>query len=342
MHELEQFEDGRTGFVSGNNIDAWHRLGTKVPDGLSPDDVMKFAMLGDWNVRKNDLYTPIMSGSGVTMTKVLGKYVTIRRNPATGLDEVIGAAAEVPGGVVGEDYKAFQNEALVATLQAIASESGANMETAGTMRGGGDVFVTMKLPKTMLVGGVDQLGLYIALLNNHTGSAAIRALITAVRIVCANTQAAALREARSSFKIRHTEGASDRVNEIREGLELTFAYVEAFEAEAEKMINEQIAMDAFRKVCDEIFKVEEDDEGGRSRPAENRATALDKLFLAGENNTAIRGTRWGAYQAVTEYLDHASPVSGKTPQEKSYNRAVRSVDGAVVGLKERAFALLKV
>jgi len=61
-----------------------------------------------------------------------------------------------------------------------------------------------------------------------------------------------------------------------------------------------------------------------------------------DTNAAIRGTRWAGYQAVTEYLDHAAPVNGKTASDKAINRALRSIDGAAVDLKEKAFALLSV
>ena len=47
------------------------------------------------------------------------------------------------------DYVPFQNEACCDLLNALVDESGAHFETAGSMRGGRRVFVTMKLPKTM-------------------------------------------------------------------------------------------------------------------------------------------------------------------------------------------------
>ena len=58
-----------------------------------------------------------------------------------------------------------------------------------------------------------------------------------VRVVCANTQYAALRNHLSSWSIRHTRNAKAAVQAARDTLGLTFAFVEAFEAEAERMIN---------------------------------------------------------------------------------------------------------
>jgi hypothetical protein len=58
--------------------------------------------------------------------------------------------------------------------------------------------------------------------------------VTPVRIVCANTQAAAIRAARSQFSIHHTVGAKAQVQAARDALRLTFRYFDAFQKEAER------------------------------------------------------------------------------------------------------------
>ena len=50
--------------------------------------------------------------------------------------------------------------------------------------------------------GVDPVGLYLAACNSHDGSSAFRLLVTPVRIVCANTQAAAISRAKASLTLR--------------------------------------------------------------------------------------------------------------------------------------------
>jgi phage/plasmid-like protein (TIGR03299 family) len=341
-HELEQHNDGSTAFVAGHNKDAWHQLGTVLPAGLTAQDVMQFAHLGGWDVRKREIQTTLLTNDGVTSTTIEGKYVTVRTNPITGVEEVIGLATG-HAGIVGDTYTPFQNESLTDYLQTMTDESGAFLDTAGSMRGGADVFVTMKLPTTMLVGGVDELDVNIAILNNHTGNRAITGLITPTRIVCANTQRAALANAKGSFKIRHTDGAADRVHQAREQLGLTWKYVAEFEAQAERMINETLAGAEFRKVCEEIWEPPTETATDRSKTiAANRMQSLTQLFVDAGTNANIRGTNWAGYQAVTEYLDHAAPVHGKTTGEKAINRALRSIDGSVVDIKEKAFALLSV
>jgi phage/plasmid-like protein (TIGR03299 family) len=295
-HELEQFSNGTTAFVAGHNQDAWHQLGTVLPAGLTAQDVMTFAHLGGWDVRKREIQTVLLTGDGVTNTTIDGKYVTVRTNPITGLEEVIGLTTG-HAGIVGDTYKPFQNESLTDYLQTMTDESGAFLDTAGSMRGGADVFVTMKLPKTMLVGGVDELDVNIAILNNHTGNRAITGLITPTRICCANTQRAALNNATSSFKIRHTERAADRVLQAREQLGLTWKYVAEFEVQAERMINEALGEAEFRKICDEVWRPLTDTATDRSKTiAANRSAALNQLFVNAETNANIRGTRWAGYQ----------------------------------------------
>lgn len=339
-HDLEQFSNGDTAFVAGHNKDAWHQLGTVLPAGLAAQDVMTYAHLGGWDVRKREIEANLLSADGVTATTINGKYVTVRTNPVTGMEEVIGLTTG-QAGIVGDTYTPFQNESLTDYLQTMTDESGAFLDTAGSMRGGADVFVTMKLPKTMLVGGVDELDVNIAILNNHTGNRAITGLITPTRIVCANTQRAALANASASFKIRHTERAADRVQQAREQLGLTWKYVAEFEVAAERMINETMSPAAFRKVCDNIWMPLPETATDRSKTiAANRITTLNRLFVDSATNANIRGTRWAGYQAVTEYLDHAAPAHGKTPGDKAINRALRTIDGSVVATKERAFAAL--
>jgi len=58
---------------------------------------------------------------------------------------------------------------------------------------------------------VDPVDLNIAALNSHDGSSAFRLMITPIRVVCANTQRAALRHNVAHVSIRHTTNAKAAV-----------------------------------------------------------------------------------------------------------------------------------
>lgn len=331
-HEIETFGDGSAAFVSARQ-DAWHRLGTVLPDCFSADEAMRRAFLGGWNVHKESLTATVLGDQGVSTLTVPEHYATVRTHPKTGRPEILG--------VVGPQYQPVQNEQHCELLDMLVDESGAHFETAGSLRGGRQVFVTMKLPKTMRVGGVDDVDLYIAALNSHDGSTSFRLIVTPVRIVCANTQALALRSARSSYAIRHTSGVKGRIEQARQALRLTWTYVDAFNAEAEKMINETLQPDQFRKVTSTLFPLPADPSDLQKRRNAEALRTLDYLFSTADTQKAIRGTRWAGYQAVVEYVDHASPV--KTRGDKAEARAMRTLTaGWVTDLKQRAYELLTV
>ncbi|MHA4820139.1 DUF932 domain-containing protein [Streptomyces aculeolatus] len=334
-HNIERFTDGRAGFISARK-DAWHRLGTVTTDTFTAAEAMDKARLGGWNVRTAPLSTTTDSPDGPVTVPVLGSYATVRTHPETGVPE--------PLGVVGPGYMPVQNETHCDLLDALVGESGAHFETAGSLHGGRQVFVTLKLPRTMKFQGRDHLDLYVAALNSHDGSSAFRLIVTPVRIVCANTQAAALSTARASFSIRHTSGAQGRILAAREALDLTWQYADAFEEEASAMIEAELDREEFDNIIGRLYpepkgpKVTEQMKRTHSR----KLSALGDLFANSPTLQGLHGTRWAGYQAVTEYLDHVAPVKGGKKYGETYAanaRALRTVTSStLVTQKHDAFS----
>ena len=129
--------------------DAWHRLGTTVRDrAFTAEEAMRLGHLGGWDVRKLPLTTAEVSEGGVTPIEVPG-FATVRTNPFTGQPEALG--------VVGGGYTPLQNEDHADFLNLLADESGAIFDTAGSLRGGRKVFITMQLPDSLTVGGTDRV-----------------------------------------------------------------------------------------------------------------------------------------------------------------------------------------
>ena len=69
---------------------------------------------------------------------------------------------------------------------------------------------------------------------------------------------------------------------------------------------------------------------------------LKKRLDPNRSQANIRNTRWGAYQAVTEYMDWAVPVASKKVDANQY-RAIQTVTSLdVTRMKSEVFDLLKV
>jgi hypothetical protein len=109
------------------------------------------------------LTTAEVSEGGVTPIEVPG-FATVRTNPFTGAPEALG--------VVGGGYTPLQNEDHAEFLNLLADESGAIFDTAGSLRGGRQVFIPMQLPGSLTVDGTDRVDLNIAALNSHDGTSA--------------------------------------------------------------------------------------------------------------------------------------------------------------------------
>lgn len=323
-HELETFTDGTAAFASAR-LDAWHRLGTVVEHAMTAEEAMNLAYLSKWNVRK----LPLTATEGAENLVVPDAFATVRTHPKTGRLDVLG--------VVGSDYTPVQNEEACELLNAIIDESGAHFETAGSLKEGRQVFVTMKLPDHIKLAGVDDLDLYLAATTSHDGSARFRITATPVRIVCANTQRAALQASRAEYSIKHTRNAHGRVGQAREALGVTFEYFGEFQKAAERMMNETLTAGGFENVANQLWPKPKEISGRAVTNHSRRMGRLRYLFNGARTNKVITGTRWGGYQAITEYLDHYAPA--KNPEVRA-SRVLTSP--AVAELKEKAHKLLTV
>ena len=138
------------------------------------------------------------------------------------------------------------------------------------------------------------------------------ALVSPVRVVCANTQATALQSAVSSVSVRHTSGAGAAVQQARETLGLTFAYVDAFEAE--RLIQTEMSSGQFDQLITSTFgPAPAADATSRTGEAYRRRTdRLRWLFDDADTQQSTRGTAWAGYQAVAEYVDHYAPTKLRT------------------------------
>lgn len=340
-HEIETHTDGTAAFASARQH-AWHQLGTVLPAEFTAEEAMSHAHLGGWDVRKEPLTTTVTLGGqdGEAPTEreleVPGSFASVRTNPFTGEPEVLG--------VVGSLYTPVQNEEHAEFLNTLVDEGGAHFETAGSLKGGRQVFVTMKMPDHMLVGGQDRVDMYLAARNSHDGSTGFQVMITPVRVVCANTQAAAIRQAKQIFTVRHTRNARRNIEQVRQALGLTFGYQEAFQAEAEKMIQETLTAKKFDATLVKVFGQPEKD---ASEPVKRRH--IEKMdiirgLLTAPTQQNILGSRWAGYQAIVEYYDHVVPVQGAADEAAaSQARAYRAVERhAVQEAKRDAFAALTV
>lgn len=343
-HDLETVNG--TTFFADSRDDAWHQLGQKVGHNMTVEEAMQNAHLGGWNVRKVPMTIPAeVTDEGVhPEIDVPDQFAVVRTNPLTGGRDYLG--------VVGNVYDPIQNEANAEFLQMLVDEFGANLETAGSLSNGRDVFITMKLPHTMEIQGVDgfvdKTEYYLAALNNHSGQSAFRVILSPVRIVCRNTQQWAIQAAKSSWKIRHTETAMQRVQEAREALGIVWKSVDTVDAEFQRMSEIPVKFEEAKMFAENLFGLDRvDPEGAAATRRRNASGQVLNLFTNSPTIKPIAGTRYALYNAVTEYVDWFQGVRGvgenATDKQRQDARALRSIREleSTTSLKSQAFALLR-
>ncbi|GAA1771988.1 DUF932 domain-containing protein [Nonomuraea bangladeshensis] len=329
-HEIEIFANGSAGFAAAGKP-GWHGLGYTAPGPMTAEELLSHAQLAGWNVRKVPVgqVTDPVTGQQVVTDE---DFLVVRTNPVTGQPERLGR--------VGRDYQILQNEDVTDFLQTLVDESGAIFDTGGSLNGGRRVFVTMRLPEPLMVGGFDQIDLYLAAFSRHDGWGAFTTVATPVRVVCANTERAALANHASKFTVRHTGNVAGRIAEAREALKLTWKHGEAFAAEAEKLLAVPMDVKEFRQFATRLHPLPADAKELAKRNHDLAMRELEYLFAQAPTQEPIRNTRWAAYNAVTERLDHKSPVFGS--RDVATVRAERALldDHDNAKIKARAFRLL--
>jgi phage/plasmid-like protein (TIGR03299 family) len=307
MAHLLETVNGETAFASLREP-AWHGLGEVFTEEVSTAEMLKKAKLNKWNVRLEDVAIP----AGMDSDK--GYSFVVRDNPfIQGNKDVLG--------VVGERYVPLQNEELFDFADNLL-DNGGRWETAGSIKGGRIVFGALALERETVIdpnGVSDKVNTYLLVNTSHDGSISIQASITPVRVVCANTLNLALGNrgrggsVKQSFKIRHTQTASGKVQIAREALGLANAYIDEFSKMANEMIQKEVSKAQFDKIVESLYPTPKDETQKASMTKHNAKIDLINEIYVGQFNNTISGTAWGVANALTERLDwYRSGRKGKT------------------------------
>ncbi|MEV7908610.1 DUF932 domain-containing protein, partial [Streptomyces anulatus] len=323
-HGLDVAEDGTVALYSA--VPAWHGLGQIIPGGTtSIDEVLRLGGI-DWEVARREVrYSFMLNGEERPTLRIApGHHVTVREDTGEAL------------GVVGRKYTPLQNRRIFEFLEDLVAQ-GVVWESAGSLRGGRRVFVSMKVPENIVIdaGGIaDEVTLFIAAMNSHDGSSKAETVVTPWRPVCANTERFAVRDAVTRWGIRHTSGALDRLEEARRSLGLTLRYGEAWAAEETALAHTALEIDEFHRVIADLWPVEEDANDRARGIATRRTERLDAMFRSEAER--LGRTAYAAERIVTDYLDHVAPRRPGKSMTEEIARATALLEGTDDDLKTKA------
>lgn len=313
---------------------SWNRTSNTenlADEPMTAAEALNRAGLAGMNLRKVPLSTALgdhdlaFNDAGLMVPKQYANVATVDGQP-----KVLG--------VVGERYTNFQPEETTDFLDTIVDEGGAHFVAAGALNDHRKMFAVMKMPSGILVGGEDASDLYLGVTNSFDGSGSLTAWVTGIRLACTNQIRSAMRGAKAKWHLRHTSGIKGKVEDARRSLELTFAWAEEFNGQAEEWLRTPFTDADFRALLDDIEPESESEHEGWVKRQEEKRDTLRYLFNEAETNEFGRGTKYAAFNAFTEYADWYMPIKSDSTGEK---RATRVLDAASVdAFKDRAVAAL--
>jgi len=213
-------------------------------------------------------------------------------------------------GHVTEKFSLVLHKTMGEILETILGLTNVKFETAGSCKGGAQVWALAYLDEPTRVAGDDtETFPFIVLLNNHDGSGACKLVMTSVRVVCWNTYNAASMEGE------------------RTGRQFTFSHVGDVNARIEEAVKALAGVrdeaNEWHTLADELFGMRCDDAAfltftqdfipepvgeiisDRVRANVDRARGVFKhLYMDSVTCAAHKGTALGLVDASVEYLDH--------------------------------------
>ena len=304
-HNLN-FRNGKASMMYVDKV-PWHGLGTRLEDAATAEEAIQAAGL-DWEVVKRPLF--VVAGDG--FARIKDKVAIVQRGQAGQGDTVFG--------VVSPSYTPLQNRDAFAFFDSIVGQGAAIYHTVGALGDGERVWVLAKLPESIHVANKDDVDKFLLLSNSHDGRSSVQVKFTPVRVVCQNTLTMALEEGRT-VRVQHHRNLEVGLEHAKDMLGIInarYAKIEKVFGEMAKVSMQSPRLDEYLGlVFPDPAPLNEDEGGYKGSPARIRRdraleqarfnrTESGRLLVEGRGNNepAVRGTLWAAYNGIAEMIDH--------------------------------------
>jgi len=233
-----------------------------------------------------------------------------------------------------QSYQPISNRQLAYLGESLVGETGAFFTGAGDFKSGKKVYFQVKLPGVIQTTKEDITEKFLLLASSFDGSLPLSVLFTPIRIVCQNSLTRALNSNDIKAVFKHTQNMLLRLDNVSEIIGIANQKAQMLEDLSKRLINVSVNQEMFKTLVKDsgvVPKVTDDDMSTR---ASNIMVTLSELFESGKGTElpGVRGTAWGAYNAVTEYVDHYQGSDDRRESNALFGR------GAVI--KETALEIV--
>ncbi|NDY57384.1 DUF932 domain-containing protein [Desulfovibrio sulfodismutans] len=283
----------------------WHGLGKQVSKAVTAEEMICAAGL-DWEVELR----PARGAKEINRKGEFSRYEIVRvPRPNTGEEEVL-------LGVVSRRYQPLQNVEAFGFFNPIVGNGKAYFETAGALGEGERIWVMVKMPNAMKIVCGDECFKYLLLSNTHSGEGSIIIKFTSVRVVCQNTLMLAIGDGQKSYRVRHSKQMQFKLGELADFLAITQKVFQKAEEQFKLLAKIQMIDDRLNHYFEAVFPRNPAQAKNGKMPT--RWEQVREIFESQEDLQlpGVRGTLWGAYNAITRFEDYKQPQQEEQPDQR--------------------------
>jgi phage/plasmid-like protein (TIGR03299 family) len=315
---------GTASMMSTRGITPWHGLGTVLDEDAVDSQTAISAAGLDWSLYKNVLSTVDADNNSIV---VPNQFAIVRGDTNAVL------------GVVGKNYKIFENQEAFSFFDEVVGDKLAIYETAGALHGGRIVWILAKLPKEVRAGNTDDISnSYVLLATSHDGSRAVTMMPTMVRVVCNNTFTLAVSEysTDSGIRMRHTKNMVNHLSLAKQRLDIVNKKIDEYQEKVNLLAGKQITTKRLEEFVEAMFP--DNPSAKHNTRTENMRNNIYNNFEESEI-TKTDGTWWKAVNAVTFYVDHQRSTKGNNETARQDNRMISTLMTTGATKKRKAMDL---
>jgi phage/plasmid-like protein (TIGR03299 family) len=316
---------------TSNRRTPWAALGTDISGAANVTEALDLAGL-NWglDVHPASNFT-LFTEDGLIDTGLDNRRFILRNDTHRGL------------AAVGERYSTIDN-ATVGELADVVKSLGGKFGHAGELDGGRRVFFTVDLPDATveLGNGKDLVSFSTIIQAGHDGRAPVSWKVDGRRLWCTNGCTAQIKGIAHKGTIRHAGDPQLRISEARDLVRDSTRYAKEFGAVASHLLDTKMSEAEFKGFIDGLFPEPDAEQVSKHTRWDTRRGELLKLWKFADTNDLGRGTRWGAFNSVTEFLDWGQTLRPAKGVDAVTQRARRGADDANEALKSLALEELLV
>lgn len=321
------------------NKQSWVQAGTAVNAGSASEAARQAGL--DWTVELSDMF--------VERKTIVSPYETLTdKLDVPKRQAVIKRTEEGESviGVVGDKYKIVQNMEVFSALDTLVDSGEARYTAAGEYNNGANIWMVMELPVGIQVAN-DPHAAFLLVQSSHDGSCAVRIRPIIERLYCMNQINRIIKGKHKNaytYVMKHTTNSELSVQDIRNITQLTYDSIQQYETVAgtllQRKVDDRQVRNIFKSVWSLPSEIEEAPDHLLSQGQRRQRTiALNgrdsawNIYSQSPTQENIRGTAFGAWQAVIEHADHHA--SGGSDR-----RAIATISGRNDRIKDKALDLI--